>query len=130
MLMSSIFDQQFVVTHLVSVIPQGGVESASDSYTVKDQFGNESSWVPAKFHEMAIPVGRITHLEPHHQRIYAERAQLCDRITKLVTFIGKETFLSLHVDEQDRMHRQVDCMMAYRQVLDDRLIALKQKLTE
>lgn len=130
MLMSSIFDQQFVVTHLVSVIPQGGAELAPDSYTVTDQFGNNSSWVASKFHEMAIPVGRIAYLEPHHQRIFVERAQLCDRITKLVAFIGKETFLSLHVDEQDRMHRQVDCMMAYRQILDDRLIALTQKLTE
>ncbi|EBI7171762.1 hypothetical protein D3Q73_21195 [Salmonella enterica] len=127
MLMSSIFDQQFVVTHLVNAIPQGDIEQV---YTVTDQFGNNSSWVASKFHEMAIPVGRIAHLEPHHQRLFVERAQLCDRITKLVAFIGKETFLSLHVDEQDRMHRQVDYMMAYRQVLDDRLIALTQKLTE
>lgn len=89
------------------------------------------SWSPKDVFERAsLPLGKIDDLAPHHQRMMAERAQLCDRISKLVGFIVSAKYLEIEAIEQCRLNGQLDYMMSYRRELDERLIAIQEKAAE
>lgn len=65
------------------------------------------------------PVGETTF----QQRVIAERAELYERLGKLLDFLGGARFLSLPEDEQGRMRRQAEAMNVYAGVLGDRIAA-------
>lgn len=67
----------------------------------------------------------MSTLAPHQERVVAERAELHERLEKLVAFVNDERFGSLDHDEQRRMQRQVRAMCDYREVLDERIAAFE-----
>ncbi|NEG94116.1 crAss001_48 related protein [Leclercia adecarboxylata] len=141
--------QQYVSTKIVNGMPMTRQEyidlrgwtlpenenGADEGYLVEYRDGGQPntnshkgyiSWSPKDVFERAsLPLGNIEGLAPHHQRMLAERAQLCDRITKLNSFIGTNQFLDLEPIEQTRLQSQLDGMTYYRRELDERLYALK-----
>lgn len=104
-------------------------EAAKDGkpgYAVQYEDGY-TSWSPKDVFEAAyISIGHVGHLPPFHQRLIGERAQLADRITKLVAFMGTENFLRLGAVSQSDLNSQLDTMLSYRRILDERLVALNQ----
>lgn len=65
-------------------------------------------------------------MQPHQQRVVAEKAELDEKLTKLRAFIGSETFLRLDTAEQVRLRMQAVHMAAYSQVLGERIEAFGQ----
>lgn len=144
--------QQYVSTKIVTATPMTRQEynnfrgwqlpadenGADEGYLVEYHDGGQSnvdshkgyvSWSPKDVFERAsVAIGDISAYEPHHQRMMAERAQLCDRISKLVGFIGSEKYLEIESIEQCRLNAQLDYMMSYRRELDERLIAINEKI--
>jgi len=143
--------QQYVSTKIVNGTPMTRQEyinlrgwtlpenenGADEGYLVEYHDGGQPntdshkgyiSWSPKDVFERAsLPLGNIEGLAPHHQRMLAERAQLCDRITKLNGFIGTRQFLDLEPLDQSRLQSQLNVMAHYRQELDERLFALKNE---
>lgn len=64
-------------------------------------------------------------MQPHQERVEDEHAELDGRIGKLITFTAGETFRALDVAERDRLTRQRDLMLKYRDVLAERIAAFK-----
>lgn len=62
-------------------------------------------------------------MEPHQQRVVTEREELSEKIARLVKFLNTETYQSLSETEQGRMLRQLNHMNAYRDVLNERIVA-------
>ncbi len=65
----------------------------------------------------------LAPLLPHQQRVVTERAELFDKTTKLLAFIGGAMFDGLDPAEQERLRRQADLMNRYVAVLDERIAA-------
>lgn len=90
-----------------------------------------TSWSPKDVFEAAyIAIGHVGHLPPFHQRLIGERAQLADKLNKLVAYTGSEQFLNLDLCAQIDLNSQLDYMLSYRRVLDERLVALKEQPSE
>ncbi|ENF6534999.1 hypothetical protein ABRM43_002161 [Escherichia coli] len=120
--------EQFVISLVVSTsyqVDKVSKESVPE-IDVVDVFGNELKIPLREFNEIAAPLGKIDGLEEYHKRMIIERAQLCQRINKLVRFIGTDNFLSIGLDNQLELQNQLERMIEYRIALDSRLI----KLTE
>lgn len=120
--------EQFVISLVVSTsyqVDKVSKENASE-IDVVDVFGNELKIPLREFNEIAAPLGKIDGTEEYHKRMIIERAQLCQRINKLVRFIGTDNFLAMGVDYQLELQNQLESMIEYRKALDSRLI----KLTE
>ncbi len=66
-----------------------------------------------------------TGLQPHQQRVIAERADLQERLDKLTLFINTQAFLGIQYAEQRRLIRQQGLMQELRDVLDERIAAFK-----
>jgi hypothetical protein len=64
-------------------------------------------------------------LQPHQQRVIAERAELRERLDKLTCFISTQDFLGIQYAEQNRLIRQQGLMQELRDVLDERIAAFK-----
>lgn len=62
-------------------------------------------------------------LQPYQQRVVEEKAQLDERLSKLVAFYDTGAFSVLDKAEQDRLHRQGQLMSEYSQVLGERIQA-------
>lgn len=64
-------------------------------------------------------------LAPHQQRVVDEQRELGARIVKLSAFItgSNGVFLTLPVDEQNRLTAQLAAMTGYLAILDDRIAA-------
>lgn len=73
----------------------------------------------------AQPVSRaeqsVSGIPPHQQRVFDERADLDERLTKLNAFIDGKTFCALPVDEQARLQEQANHMASYLDVLARRI---------
>jgi hypothetical protein len=67
--------------------------------------------------------GQHAALPPHQQRVFAEKEELDDKLTKLKAFFGTEIFAGLDDAEMDRLQRQADHMGAYSDVLGERIAA-------
>lgn len=108
-------------------------EAAKDGkpgYAVQYEDGY-TSWSPKDVFEATyIAIGHVGHLPPFHQRLIGERAQLADKLNKLVAFTGSEQFLNLDLCAQIDLNSQLDYMLSYRRVLDERLVALKEQPSE
>jgi hypothetical protein len=69
--------------------------------------------------------GKRPNLQPHQERVIAERDELRERIIKLTTFINTQAFLDIQYAEQRRLIRQQGLMQELRDVLDERIAAFK-----
>lgn len=62
-------------------------------------------------------------MQPHQERVVAERADLDEKRAKLSAFIDGQVFETLDAAEQDRLRRQQDAMSVYSDVLRERIAA-------
>lgn len=82
------------------------------------------SWSPKDVFEKSYVRYDAEGLEPHQQRVAAEKAQLDDRISKLRDFIyNSEIFQNLPEGEKERLKRQKCLMDDLSGVLDERMLA-------
>lgn len=64
------------------------------------------------------------NLMPYQRRVIDEKAELDERLTKLVAFIeGSPVFSGLDADEQWRLGRQREAMDGYSRILGERIAA-------
>lgn len=63
------------------------------------------------------------NLLPHQYRVISEKANLDEKLTRLVRFIESERFAELLSEEQERMQRQCRIMGEYSDVLQERITA-------
>lgn len=118
--------EQFVISLVVSISEQVdkiSKENASE-INVVDAFGNELKIPLREFNEIAAPLGEIDGLEEDHKRMIIERAQLCQRINKLIQFIATDEFLVIGSGNRLELENQFKSMIEYRKALDSRLIEL------
>jgi hypothetical protein len=62
-------------------------------------------------------------LQPHQERVIAERARIDGDTERLHAFTGTDTMRSLDLAEQRRLVRQLKLMRQLRAVLDERIAA-------
>lgn len=62
-------------------------------------------------------------LQPHQERVVAERAEVSAKVDRLDSFIRSDSFDMVPIDEQVRLARQLHIMMRLRDVLDERIAA-------
>jgi hypothetical protein len=62
-------------------------------------------------------------MQPHQERVVAEKSELDDRRARLTTFIGGETYKTLDQPEQSRLNRQLEAMTLYSNILAERIAA-------
>lgn len=63
----------------------------------------------------------MADLPAHVQRMLEERNQLQDRLSKLNTFIGTDSFITLDEKDQELLEQQAGQMDGYLTVLNCRL---------
>lgn len=62
-------------------------------------------------------------MAPHQQRVVDEKADLDEKLTKLVAFFGNPLWATLPSDEQARLSRQSEVMREYSDILGERIAA-------
>ena len=62
-------------------------------------------------------------MQPHQQRVVDEKAELDERLRKLMTFTITPTFAGLDEAERNRLARQAETMAKYSEILGDRVAA-------
>lgn len=62
-------------------------------------------------------------LQPHQERVVAEKAELDDKIAKLEAFLRTDTYLKLDTDERIRLKDQHRFMIGYSNALARRIAA-------
>ena len=67
----------------------------------------------------------MKNLEPHQYRLLNERAELRDRLGKLLEFINCPAFPNVDPAEQDRLRVQAIHMGSYLNVLNERVAAIE-----
>ena len=62
-------------------------------------------------------------MQPHQQRVIDEKAELDERLAKLVAFTKTSIFAGLDSAERNRLSKQAEAMTMYSYVLFDRIAA-------
>jgi hypothetical protein len=62
-------------------------------------------------------------MQPHEERVVAEKDELDEKIQKLVAFMGGTIFASLSDDERSRLSIQLQHMNGYSEILGQRIAA-------
>jgi len=62
-------------------------------------------------------------MSDYKTRVTIEYDELVDKLEKLDRFFDTETFAALSVDERNLLHRQLDVMCTYAEILDERMNA-------
>ncbi|WP_051247252.1 crAss001_48 related protein [Thermomonas fusca] len=65
----------------------------------------------------------MSDLQPHQQRVVAEKKELDDKREKLGAFKNTDMFASLPWQEQERLNTQAHIMTMYSAVLGERIAA-------
>lgn len=60
-------------------------------------------------------------MQAHEQRVVDERKELGEKLNKLKSFIMSPILKTLPPDEQSRLDRQYDAMLAYYNILGERI---------
>lgn len=60
-------------------------------------------------------------LQPHQQRVVAEKQELDDRIDKLTAFVNSENFNKASEQEQPLLRQQLNIMLSLQAVLAERI---------
>ena len=103
------------------VVPR--VMNREDGYKVVYEDGYES-WSPKEVFEKAYKSA-----DTFADRLYIERTELHDKLTKLRSFIESPKFLETVTDEYQRklLSKQEGIMQGYLDVLDERMSQLSNK---
>lgn len=64
-------------------------------------------------------------LQPHQQRVVTEKAELDEKLAKLMAFLGTPTYAGLSEAERSRLRSQSFFMVGYSAVLGERIDAFK-----
>ena len=98
-------------------------EKSNAGYHVRYQDGYES-WSPAEPFDKAYK-----RADTFLDRLYMERTELHDKLTKLRSFIESPKFLETVTDEYQRklLSKQEGIMQGYLDVLDERMSQLSNK---
>lgn len=92
-------------------------------YAVKYADGY-TSWSPKDVFEASyLPMGHVSNIELHEQRVVGELVQLSDRVKKLRAFTGGIFFARLHEDEKTLLLSQLNAMVDYEEILKSRVSA-------
>ena len=67
----------------------------------------------------------LKNLEPHQYRLLNERADLRDKLEKLLAFINCPAFPNVDPAERERLIRQSDLMGSYLNILNERVAAIE-----
>jgi len=82
------------------------------------------SWSPRAIFESAyVGMGNVSHLQPHQQRMVAEKTALDDKLQKLANFFATDTYAALYEAERDRLSYQKHSMQEYSNVLREHIEA-------
>ena len=65
----------------------------------------------------------MSDLQPHQQRVVAEKKELDDKRERLGAFKNTDMFASLPWQEQERLNTQAHIMTMYSAVLGERIAA-------
>jgi len=88
-------------------------------YALKQQLHEQGNRPPAP--------GAAHHgysaMQPHQQRVVDEKAELDERLRKLMTFTITPTFAGLDEAERNRLARQAETMAKYSEILGARIAA-------
>lgn len=68
----------------------------------------------------------MSTLAPHQQRVVDERAELSDRLSKLLGFFHTPIFAGLDAAERTRLRNQARFMDGYAAVLEERIAAFSE----
>jgi hypothetical protein len=80
------------------------------------------SWSPKEQFDNAYRARPLTPgLAPHQQRVVDEKAELDERLRKLMSFTCTPTFSALPGPERDRLAKQADTMAKYSEILGERI---------
>lgn len=60
-------------------------------------------------------------MQPHQRRVIDEKAELDGRAAKLDDFCISDTFMTLPVVEKRLLIKQLNAMLAYSEILEDRI---------
>lgn len=113
--------QEYVGVKQVTAWPQE--KDGKEGYAVKYADGY-TSWSPkAVFEEAYLPLGHISHMPPHQQRVIGEKAIVRNWRDKLEAFSETELFKSLPAAEQARLSAQFAAMVEYTVILAQRIEA-------
>lgn len=63
-------------------------------------------------------------MEPHQQRVVAEKNDLDSKREKLTAFIGGDIYRKLGDVEQSRLNRQLEAMTLYSNILGERIASV------
>ncbi|WP_370281583.1 hypothetical protein [Pseudooceanicola sp.] len=66
-------------------------------------------------------------LQPHEERVLAERAELADKCVKLEAFIVSDAFKAVDILDRDLLEEQHNAMTVYLAVLDRRIARFAPK---
>lgn len=105
-------DEGYLVEYTDGGAPNDTRHAGYVSWSPKEQFDNayrERPFIPG--------------LAPHQQRVIDEKAELGEKIHKLVDFLESPLFAGLPVDEQLRLKRQTVAMDQYFTILAERIAA-------
>lgn len=69
----------------------------------------------------------MNQLLPHQERVVAERAELHEKLTKLLAFMNTESFESLPDRERYLLNKQASFMGFYRDTLDERIALIEDE---
>lgn len=113
--------REYIGTKQVTAWPQE--KDGKEGYAVKYADGY-TSWSPKDVFEAAyIDIGHVAHLPPHQQRVIGEKAVLDDKVQKLGAFLAGSVIEGLPADERDRLAEQHRVMVAYSDILAQRVAA-------
>lgn len=62
-------------------------------------------------------------MQPYQERVIAEKTELDDKRTRLISFIGGERYRTLDEVERSRLNRQLEAMTLYSNILKERIAA-------
>lgn len=65
----------------------------------------------------------VAGMLPHQQRVVAEKAEVDDRLNKLLAFTSTPIYAGLPQEERNRLSEQTSYMQAYSNVLGERIAA-------
>jgi hypothetical protein len=92
-----------------------GNHENEDGYEVEYKDGYKS-WFPKDVFEESYKLS-----ESFTDRLYIELSELTEKTSKLYAFFDTDIFNNLSVTKQNLMHAQYSAMMAYKEILAERI---------
>ena len=114
---------------LLGIFPEGAAINYRPHIDIKGVDGSISTWVPSIGDVMAedwaiVESGQqVAGLQPHQQRVVDEKADLDEKLAKLMGFYSMPVFHGLPESEQSRLLSQGVAMRTYSEILASRIAA-------